>query len=160
MAFKRLIGKGNEELAAGMRSGVIGGVSAVVMAVLLSGPATAQTCPRDAFEAVVDEASSTLVVLNQKNAPTFQAKLRQLKDKRGWTQEQFLKEGAPFVQDASIAAFDETSQQLLIKINSQNTETADCRLLADLKAAMATLVETQNAKWSYMFGKLDKELAK
>lgn len=132
----------------------------VALATLMTGAVQAQTCPRDAFEAVVDEASSTLVVLNQRNTPTFQAKLRQLKDKRGWSQDQFLKEGAPYVQDATISAFDETSQQLLIKINSQNTETADCRLLNELKGAMATLVETQNAKWAYMFDKLDKDLAK
>jgi hypothetical protein len=131
-----------------------------ILAALMTGAAQAQTCPRDAFEAVVDEASSTLVTLNQKHTPTFQAKLRQLKDKRSWTQDQFLKEGAPYVQDQAIAAFDEKSQQLLIKINSQNTETADCRLLAELKAAMATLVETQNAKWAYMFDKIDKDLAK
>jgi hypothetical protein len=160
MAFNPLISKGNGELMTGMRPAVIVVVLAALMPGLIPQAVQAQTCPRDAFEAVVDEASSTLVTLNQKHTPAFQAKLRQLKDKRGWSQEQFIKEGAPYVQDTAIAAFDEKSQQLLIKINSQNTETADCRLLTDLKAAMSTLVETQHAKWAYMFDKLDKDLAK
>jgi predicted dithiol-disulfide oxidoreductase (DUF899 family) len=135
------------------------GLTAILMGIVAL-PAVAQTCARDQFEAVVDEASSTLVVMNQKNTPTFQAKLRTLKDKRGWSQDQFLKDGAMFVRDPTIADFDEKSQQLLIKINSQNTETADCKLLADLKAAMSELVSTQNAKWTYMFGKIEQELAK
>ena len=35
----------------------------------------------------------------------------------------------------------------------------DCALLAELKAEMTVLVETQTAKWAYMFSKLDKALA-
>jgi hypothetical protein len=131
-----------------------------VLIVLATGPALTEPCTRDAFEQVVDEASSTLVSMTQKNTPTFQAKLRALRDKRQWTQDQLVKEGAPFVQDPTIAAFDEASQQLLIKINAQDTGTADCRLLGDLKATMAKLVDTQTAKWTYMFGKIDQELAK
>jgi predicted dithiol-disulfide oxidoreductase (DUF899 family) len=122
-------------------------------------PAAAQTvCPREAFEAVVDEASSVLVGMTQKNTPAFQARLRALKDKKGWNQDQFLKEGAAFVKDAAISGFDDQSQQLLIRINSQNTETADCRLLGELKTAMTALVDTQNAKWTYMFDKVSKAM--
>jgi hypothetical protein len=145
-----------------------GSVSTVVCAISIAmgagvgfgGAVVAQTsCPREAFEAVVDEASSVLVGMTQKNTPAFQARLRALKDKKGWSQEQFLKEGARFVQDATITGFDEQSQQLLIRINSQNTETADCRLLSELKAAMTMLVETQNAKWTYMFNNVSKAMA-
>jgi hypothetical protein len=125
-----------------------------------SGAAQAQNCARTDFEAVVDEASATLVDVTQKNTPEFQGKLRALKDKRGWSTEQLMKDGATFVRDDRIAAYDEKSEQLLIKINSQASDGADCKALADLKAAMAALVETQTAKWAYMFDKIDKELAK
>jgi hypothetical protein len=123
-------------------------------------PAVGQTCDRGEFEAVVDQASQTLVLLTQKNTPTFQGKLRSLKDKRNWTPDQFVKEGSPFVRDDQIAAYDDKSEQLLIKINSQGDAKADCKVLGELKAAMAALLETQNAKWAYMFDKIDKELAK
>ncbi len=125
-----------------------------------SGIATAQTCGRADFEAVVDQASATLVQVAQKNTPEFQGKLRALKDKRGWSNDQLMKDGALFVRDERIAAYDETSEQLLMKINSQASDGADCKALAELRAAMAALVETQTAKWAYMFDKIDKELAK
>ncbi len=134
---------------------------AIAMFFASAATAFAAACPRTDFEAIVDEASATLVQLNQKNTPVFQAKLRALKDKRGWSHEQFIKEGAPFVRDDTIASLDDTSQQLLVTINTQsNGDGADCKALADLRAAMSRLVETQNLKWSYMFDKIEKELGK
>lgn len=85
---------------------------------LFAGAARAETCQRADFEAVVDEASNTLVVLSQKNMPAFQTKLRELKSKRSWSNEQLIKEGAAYVRDDQIAKFDEQSEQLLLKINT------------------------------------------
>jgi hypothetical protein len=124
------------------------------------GAAHAEPCARADFEAVVDQASATLVDVTQKNTPLFQGKLRALKDKRGWSNDQLMKDGAAFVRDDTIARFDEKSEQLLIKINTQAGDSAGCAALNDLKATMSTLVETQTAKWAYMFDKIDKELAK
>ena len=124
-----------------------------------------QSCPRAEFEAVVDDAAEALRNLTQKNSPAFQAKLRQLKDKRGWSHEQFLAGGARFVRDDKIAEFDDKSDGLLARINGAGNEAggtsaSDCRRLADLRANMGALVEIQNAKWAYMFGNIDAELAK
>ncbi len=120
----------------------------------------AQPCARTDFEAVVDQASATLVQVSQKNAPEFQDKLRALKEKRGWSNQQLIKDGEPFVRDEKISAFDEKSEQLLTKINTQASASADCKVLSELKMTMKALVETQAAKWAYMFDKIDKELAK
>jgi len=135
---------------------------ALIMAAMLlgAGSALADTCQRSDFEAVVDEASNTLVVLSQKNMPTFQGKLRELKIKRNWSNEQLIKEGAAYVRDDRIAAFDDQSEQLLLKINTQGGDSSDCKVLAGLKDAMRTLVETQQAKWKYMFEKIEAELAR
>jgi hypothetical protein len=38
--------------------------------------------------------------------------------------------------------------------------TPDCAVLLELRARMKVLVDTQAAKWSYMFEKLNAELAK
>ena len=146
------------------RSGCAFGV-ALALACTIAGAniAAAQTCERAEFEAVVDGAAETLRTLTQKFSPAFQAKLRQLREKRGWSQEQFLAEGARFVRDEKTTEFDEKSEQLLAEINSTgNTGSAkpDCTLLVKLKGAMQSLVETQNAKWAYMFGKIDSELGK
>jgi len=123
----------------------------------------AQQCAKAEFEDVVDEAAASLRDLNMKNKPAFQEKLRELKDKRGWTHDQFLKEAAPYVRDAKIAVFDQDSDRLLSDISSLGQEgadakTPDCALLLELRARMKVLVDTQTAKWTYMFEKLDAAL--
>ena len=135
-------------------------VVACLLWLVVADAAKAQTCARADFEAVIDQASATLVQVTQKNAPAFQAKLRALKDKRGWSNDQLMKEGAVYVRDETIAGYDDRSEQLLIKINSQGGASADCKLLDELRAAMSALVETQTAKWAYMVDKIDKELAR
>lgn len=145
-----------------------GGVAALLLALLCNdGDALAQapSCTKADFEAVVNEAGAALRDLNRQNTPTFQAKLRELKDKRGWSNDQFLKEAEPFVRDNEIVAHDQKSEQLLTRITGAGQESAagagpDCGLLAELRAALKSLVETQKSKWTYMFAKIERELAK
>ena len=122
-------------------------------------------CSKADFEAVVDEAAGALRGLAQQNTPPFQAKLRQLKAKRGWSDDQLLKEAEPLVRDEKIAGFDEKSEDLLARITGAGQAGAsgdapDCTLLVGLRASMAALVETQKAKWAYMFDKIEGELRK
>src|SRR5215470_2240437 len=89
------------------------------------GEAVAQaTCSKADFEAVVNEAGAALRDLNRLNTPTFQAKLRELKDKRGWSNDQFLKEAEPFVRDGEIVAHDQKSEQLLTRITGAGQQGA------------------------------------
>lgn len=141
----------------------------VVLAVVLAGGAVAvaepAACTKADFENVVDDAAGALRDLNQEKKPAFQDKLRQLKDKRGWSHDQFMKEAAPFVRDDEIAVYDQKSDELLTSISEMGQEgsvakTPDCALLAELRARMKVLVETQTAKWTYMFGKIETELGK
>jgi len=120
-------------------------------------------CGRPDFEAVVETAASTLRDLTNKNKPGFQDKLRVLREKRGWTAEQFMREAAIYVQDDTIAELDRRSGDLLTRINTMgeagaSAKAPDCKLLADLRAAMKGLVDAQTEKWTYMFTKLDKAL--
>lgn len=122
-------------------------------------------CGKADFEAVVEEAATGLRDLNTENKPKFQDKLRQLKTKRAWTHDQFMREAAPFVRDEKIEEFDLSIEELLSAISTMGQEGAaskkpDCALLLELRARMKVLVDTQTAKWSYMFGKIDGELAK
>lgn len=144
------------------------GVAAVLLALsVASQKAAAQppACAKADFEAVVNEAGAALRDLNRENTPRFQGKLRDLKDKRGWGNDQFLKEAEPFVRDGEIVIYDQKSEQLLNRITGGGQQGAsgaapDCAVLAELRAAMKVLVETQKAKWTHMFAKIDKELAK
>ena len=139
----------------------------LVLGAGLAAPCASQqpaACVKSDFETVVDEAAGALRGLNQQNTPAFQGKLRALKEKRGWSQEQFMAEAAPFVRDEAIAGFDQKSEQLLTRITSGGQDAGagppDCARLADLRAQMRALVETQKAKWGYMFDKIEKELRK
>lgn len=130
-------------------------------------PAAAQgpACTRMQFEASVSDAAGALRDLNAQNRPPFQQKLRALKEKRGWSHDQFLREAAPLVQDAKIAEYDKESAIYLDKIQSMGAEGAaaaepDCSHLTDLKASMQALVTSQKAKWQYLLGRIDQELAK
>jgi hypothetical protein len=129
------------------------------------GAGVISACVRTDFEAVVARAGDTLRALTQQNSPNFQGKLRALKDKRGWSHDQFLAEGTRFVRDEKIAEFEEKSGQLLARINDiggSNSGQAgtDCAKLAELKSHMTSLVDIQTAKWAYMFTNIDAELAK
>ena len=127
-------------------------------------PGAAQaTCSRSDFEAVVGDAAKALRELNRTNKPNFQALLRKLKEKRGWTHDQFLAQAAPIVQDAAIAGYDDRSAGFLAKIEQLGAEgssavTPDCARLSEVRASMQALVTVQKEKWGYMFGKVDAEL--
>jgi hypothetical protein len=123
------------------------------------------TCTKSEFESAVDHAAESLRDLNNKNRPPFQAKLRQLKEKRGWNDSQFMKEAEPFVKDEKIADFDAKTNDLLVSISTLGQEGANapepnCTMLAELRDKMQVLVDTQSSKWTYMVEKLDTELAK
>jgi hypothetical protein len=139
-------------------------VLALLAAVLdLAGAAAQVACKRDDFEAVVAEAARALRDLNQKNKPAFQARLRELRDLRGWTPDEFIRQGAIYVQDARIAEFDERSNAVLESIQRIGTEGASsqspsCQTLEELRGLMRTLVAVQTEKWTYMFRKIEQEL--
>jgi hypothetical protein len=140
---------------------VLAGLVAVSLAGVAETRAQDAACTKAQFEAVVDEAAAALRALNQQNTPQFQARLRQLKDKRGWSNDQFIKEAEPFVRDDAIAEYDRKSEDFLARITGGQAEAApDCKLLGELRAAMRSLIETQQAKWAYMFDKINKELAR
>ena len=124
------------------------------------------TCAKADFEAVVNAAGAALRDLTQQNTPQFQAKLRQLKDKRSWSNDEFLKQAEPLVRDEKIAGYDKTSEELVARITGGGTQGEapaagpDCALLTGLQADLKLLVETQQAKWTHMLAKVEAELAK
>lgn len=147
------------------KSGGWRGLGAAILLCLFSPVAAAQDCAKADFEKVVEDAASGLRELNTKNKPAFQDKLKQLKDKRGWTHEQFMTEATPFVRDDKIGEFDAKTEELLSAISSMGQEgaaakTPDCALMLELRARMKVLVDTQTARWAYMFEKLEAELWK
>jgi len=144
------------------------GLAALLLALSGAGQSAAPQAPACAkadFELVVNEAGAALRELNRQNTPRFQSKLRELKEKRGWDNDRFLKEAEPFVRDTEIVAYDRKSEELLNRItdggqHGSSTATPDCAVLAGLREAMKEVVETQKAKWAHMFANIEKELMK
>ena len=139
-------------------------VAIILLASCFSSAAAAEdTCTREDFEAVVDDAAAALNELNAKHKPTFQALLRRLKERRGWDHDTFMNEAVPFVRDEQIAKFDQETADHLARISSLGEEGAtalkpDCKLLDQVRETMAGLVAAQRAKWSYMFEKIERAL--
>ena len=139
------------------------GVLSVALVTADCGGARAATCARGDFVSVVDEAASALRDLNQSNKATFQERLRALKAKNNWNQEEYLNAARPFVRDEKIASYDAQSTKLLGEIaalGQEGSEAAkpDCEVLVQLRARMEVLVKAQEDKWSYMFAKIDDAL--
>ena len=128
--------------------------------------ALAGQCAKADFEAVVNDAGAALRDLTQQNLPVLQGKLRQLKDKRSWSNDEFLKQADPLVRDETVASYDKKSEELVTRIAGGGTqgETAaaapDCTLLTSLQGDLKLLVDAQKAKWTHMLGKVDQELTK
>jgi hypothetical protein len=144
-------------------------IAIAVIAIHPGGKVLAQdggaTCDKSQFEMVVDDAGASLRALNQNHKPVLQEKLRELKDKRGWSNDEFMTKAAPFVKDDTIDVYNDKTNALLNDISGRGQDGAtatspDCALLLELRAKLKVLVETQTEKWSYMLGKLAAELAK
>lgn len=142
-----------------------GALAAIVLSAVMGLPGTAMagSCSKDDFAAVVDEASAVLRKLNDDNTPRFQAGLRQLKEKKGWSDADFIANARPFVQDDTIQTYDEGAAQLLVQINTlgdtSGAAVPDCAVLTKLKESMSRLVVGMEGKWTYMFKKLQDALA-
>lgn len=138
--------------------------------------AEAAECERDAFAKVVSEAGAELTAMNDANKRDFQAKLKALRARKGWSDEDYPAKAAPLVRDERMAAYDAQTQALLAKVSELGApaqtaalagalpaigggEAQRCDMLAKLRALMAEVVAANRAKWAYMLAKIDAELA-
>lgn len=146
----------------GLRRGVLTLSLVLTFGGLASSAAHAAACAKDDFAAVVDQSGQVLRALAAENKAPFQDKLRQLKQKNGWTDQQFLTEARPYVVDDRIKALDEEANGLLTGIatlgDTSGAKQPDCTVLDSLKGNLAMLVDVVKAKWRYMDEKIDAAL--
>jgi hypothetical protein len=136
-------------------------MTALVAAALLGGGrafATAATCSKEDFGQAVDRAGAQLRKLNAEQIPQVQAKIRKLKESKGWEDEKAYET----LQDERMAAFDAQANDLLAKIDGLGTIEASgelqCGRLDELTAASLELQATVKAKAAYTLSKLDQML--
>jgi hypothetical protein len=133
------------------------------LAQLGPGPAGAASCTKEDFALAVDRAGAALRKLNADNLPRLRAKMRQLKDARGWPDAGFEEKAYETLQDDRMAALDAQANDLLAKLDGLGTiESAgepDCARLQELTAASLELQATVKAKTAYTLNKIDQMLA-
>jgi hypothetical protein len=124
--------------------------------------AAAASCAREDFAQAVDRAGAALRQLNADNAPRLRAKLRELKDLRGWPDGGFEEKAYEILQDERMAALDMQANDLLAKLDTLGTvdpnAEPDCAKLEELRAAGIELQATVKAKAAYTLAKLDQML--
>ena len=138
-------------------------LAVMVLAQLSAGPsAAAASCAREDFALAVDRAGAALRQLNADNTPRLRAKLRELKEARGWPDAGFEEKAYEILQDERMAALDLQANDLLAKLDTLGTvdpsAEPDCAKLQELTAAGIELQATVKAKAAYTLAKLDQML--
>jgi hypothetical protein len=124
--------------------------------------ATSTACTREDFAKAVNGAGAALRKLNAENGPRLQAKMLQLKTKKGWPDIGYEGKAFQALQDERLAALDAEANERLARIDALGTiEPAaepDCARLDDLAATSLELQTTVKTKTSYMLMRLDQML--
>src|SRR5262245_39186658 len=125
--------------------------------------AAAALCSKEDFGRAVDQAGAALRKLNADNAPRLRAKMRELKDRKGWSDADFEEKAMAAVQDERIEAYNAQANDLLAKLDAlgslEPANEADCSKLQELGAAGLELQATIKAKAAYTLSKLDQMAA-
>jgi hypothetical protein len=137
-------------------------LAGLVLAQLAPGAASAASCTREDFALAVDRAGAALRKLNADNLPRLRAKMRELKEARGWPDAGFEEKAYEALQDERMAALDAQANDLLAKLDALGTvepsSEPDCAKLQELTASSLELQATVKAKAAYTLAKLDQML--
>jgi hypothetical protein len=128
----------------------------------IASQAAGPSCAREDFAQAVDRAGAALRQLNADNAPRLRAKLRELKELRGWPDAGFEEKAYEILQDERMAALDMQANDLLARLDTLGTvdpgAEPDCAKLDELRAVGIELQATVKAKAAYTLAKLDQML--
>jgi hypothetical protein len=135
-----------------------------LLAALSTAPrAAVEVCTGDDFAKAVNDAGAALRKLSADNTPRLQAKMRQLKVKMKWPDAGYEDRAYELLQDERVAAFDNSANGLLAKIDALGTlekgAALDCSKLQELQAASLELQATVKTKTAYLISKLDQMLS-
>ena len=123
----------------------------------------AATCTSEDFAAAVDRSGSSLRAFNEEALPKLQEKLKQLKERRGWSDAEYEEKGLANLRDARSNQFDTDAEELIVKIDTLGRpppdRPPDCSKLTELDAASLELLAVMKAKSAYVVSKVDAALA-
>lgn len=136
-------------------------LTASPMAAVAAAPAT---CTADDFGLAVDEAGARLRAFNAEASPKLQAKLKALKDKKGWSGPDADDKSHDFLHDQRLDSLDEQANELLVNIDTlgrpPENQPPDCSKLDELRAASSELLTVMRTKSSYTIAKIEGEVGR
>lgn len=134
---------------------------AAALAATLPAAAWSQTCTRAQLADAVDKTGASLRKVTTETAPQLQAKMRQLKERKGWSDADYEEQAVALISDKRLADLDQQASDLIARIDTLGTPKSDdvnCATIAELEAAGAELIATVRTKASYAIAKLDQAL--
>lgn len=145
-----------------MRRSICVTLLAVLLGFATLGAVQAATCTADDFAAAVDRSGAALRAFNTETLPKLQHKLKQLKEKRGWSDPGDEAKALARIRDKRAAELDAKAEALIVKIDTlgrpPGDELPDCSKLAELDATGLELLAVMKAKSAYTLAKLDAEI--
>ena len=132
-----------------------------LMLALASSSAQAQTaqCPPEQFRKVVDDAGAALRKINSDQRPKLEAGLRRLKDKHGWSEDDYADKANVLLSDAKSDDYDVKASELLAKLDQISEQAqagkAECTRLAELESTALELQATIRVKAQYMLARIE-----
>src|SRR3977135_2523013 len=108
----------------------------LALAQLAENPASAASCTREDFALAVDRAGAALRKLNSDNLPRLRAKMRELKEARGWPDAGFEEKAYEALQAERRARLDAQANALWANLDTlatgQPAREPDCAKLQEL----------------------------
>lgn len=129
----------------------IGRLAAVCVGLLvLAQAAVAQPCKREDFASTVDSAGAALRAFNSENGPKVMARLKELQNKRGWSEAEFEAKAIEYLHDPRVAALDQKANELLQRLDTlgevDDRSPLDCKRLPQLEITSQELLAVMREK--------------
>lgn len=142
-------------------------VKALIVGSAISGatlPVRAEECAREKLDQVIDGAGASLRKLKQDVTPRVQAKIRELRAIKGWSDGEAEERAYAAAQDARLQDLDTAASLLLQKIDQigaadGNAARVECGRIAEATAAGVELQATVRARSQYLISRLDALIA-
>ena len=134
-------------------------VSLLIALLAGAGPVQAEPCTSEAFRKIVDDTGAALRRLHTETQPRLQSGFRRLKEKRGWSEDDYLDKANTLLTDEKSDVFDAKAGELLAKLDrlAEDAPIAapDCPRLAELEATAIELRAAVRAKTQYMLARIE-----
>jgi hypothetical protein len=141
----------------------ISSVLVAIVAIAAMQTSAHAACKAEDFAVAVDKSGAALRAFNAEALPKLQDKLKQLKEKKGWSDSEYEEKASTAIRDERMSKLDAEAEDLIIKIDQlgrpEEAGPIDCAKLTELEAAGLELLAVMKAKSTYTLSRLDAAIA-